>query len=116
MVYEARPMACRTYLSSSRAGCKNEYDHPKDFNIFPDLYEFTLRAGRMINEGISAFLTENHIFPAEYQIESSLLTALKDENAFKRWLNGENIFQKRNWADDEIVYLNRFGLKNDVID
>jgi hypothetical protein len=94
----------------------NKSDYPKDFNIFPGLYEFTLRAGRMMNEGISAFLTKNSIFPAEYQIESSLLTAFKEENAFERWLNGENIFQKRNWTDDEIVYIHRFGLKNDVTD
>ena len=109
IVYEARPMACRTYLSSSSEGCKTEYDHPKDLDIFPELYEFTIRAGRMMNEGIAAYLMEIHIIPTEWQIESSLLTAFQVENNFKRWVNGESIFQKRNYSDDEIIYLNRFG-------
>ena len=109
MVYEARPMACRTYLSSSSAGCKTEFDNPKDIDIFPDLYEFTIRAGRMINEGISAYLIENQVFPTEWQIESSLHTAFEDESAFERWCKGENIFQKRNYSDEEIRYLNRSG-------
>lgn len=109
MIYHVRPMACRTYLSSSFAGCQSEYTNPKDIDIFPDLYEFTIRAGRMMNEGISVFFIENQIFPTEWQIESSLLTALKDDHAFEQWLNGENIFQKRNYSDEEIKYLNRFG-------
>lgn len=109
MVYHVRPMACRTYLSSSSAGCKTEYDNPKDIDIFPDLYEFTIRAGRMMNEGISAYLIGNQIFPTEWQIESSLLTALTDDHAFEQWLDGENIFQKRNYSNEEIKYLNTFG-------
>ena len=109
MVYQARPMACRTYLSSSSSGCRNEYDNPKDIDIFPDLYEFTIRAGRMMNEGISAYLIEKQIFPTEWQIESSLHTAFSEDQAFERWLDGENIFHKRNYSDDEIKYLNRFG-------
>lgn len=109
MVYEARPMACRTYLSSSSDGCKTEYDHPKEMNIFPDLYEFPMRAGRMMNAGISAHLIDNQIPTTEWQIESSLRTALDDMTVFERWLNGENIFQKRIYSAEEIQYLNRFG-------
>jgi Fe-S-cluster containining protein len=109
MVYEVRPMACRTYLSSSSTGCKTEYDHPKEIDIFPDLYEFPIRAGRMINEGISAYLIENQISPTEWLIESSLHTAMTDDRAFERWLKGKNIFQKRNYSDEEIRYLNSFG-------
>ena len=109
MVYEARPMACRTYLSSSSGGCKTEYDHPKEMDIFPDLYEFPIRAGRMMNEGIAAYLIENQIPTTEWQIESSLRTAFDNITAFERWSNGENIFQKRNYSEEEIQYLNRFG-------
>lgn len=78
-------------------------------DIFPDLYAFTIRAGRMINEGISAYLIEKQIFPTEWQIESMLLTCFEREDTFDSWIKGENIFQKRNYSDDEVVYLNNFG-------
>jgi Fe-S-cluster containining protein len=105
IVYKARPMACRTYISSGKDGCIDEYHNPSDTNIFPDLYAFTIRAGRMINEGIAAYLTQKQIFPAEGQIESMLFTAFERENTFDCWIKGENIFQKRNYSEDEIIYL-----------
>jgi Fe-S-cluster containining protein len=108
-VYEARPLACRTYISSGKEGCINEYKHPSDINIFPDLYEFPIYTGRMINQGICSYLAENQIFPTEWQIESMLLTAFKNKDAFDYWLKGENVFQKRNYSYDEIKYLNDFG-------
>jgi Fe-S-cluster containining protein len=112
IAYEARPMACRTYISSSRDGCALEYDNPADLDIFPDLYGFTIRAGRMINEGICAYLTEKKIIPSEWQIESMLTTAFKTEGSFDRWLSGENAFQNRNYSDQEIMWLNNFGSGN----
>jgi Fe-S-cluster containining protein len=106
IAYKARPMACRTYISSGKDGCIEEYRNPSDMNIFPDLYEFTIRAGRMINEGIGAYLTQKQIFPTEGQIESMLFTSFERQDAFDFWIKGENIFQKRNYSDDEIIYLN----------
>ena len=109
IAYTARPLACRTYISSSRDGCLKEYHKPADHDIFPDLYEFTIRTGRMINEGICAFLTEKHITPAEWQIESMLVTAFERNDAFDTWISGDNIFQKRDYSDEEIFWLNNFG-------
>jgi Fe-S-cluster containining protein len=109
IAYSARPMACRTYISSSREGCLNEYHNPADHDIFPDLYEFTIRAGRMINEGICAYLTEKKLLSAEWQIESMLITAFETKDSFDRWISGENIFYKRNYSDEEIFWLNNFG-------
>jgi len=108
-VYEARPMACRTYISSGKAGCLNEYSNPSDMNIFPDLYEFPIHAGRMINEGICSYLTENQIYSSEWQIESILLTAFEMKDAFNCWIHGENVFQKRHYSYDEIKYFQNFG-------
>ena len=109
LAYEARPLACRTYISSRVDSCIEEYHNPHNVNIFPDLYDFTIRAGRMINEGISNYLIENNIPATEWQIESSLLTAFEDKKAFDKWLSGENIFQKRNYTMEELVYIDNFG-------
>jgi len=105
IAYKARPMACRTYISSGKEGCIDEYRNPSDMNIFPDLYEFTIRAGRMINEGIGAYLTQKRIFPTEGQIESMLFTAFERQDIFDCWIKGENVFQKRDYSEDEIMYL-----------
>jgi Fe-S-cluster containining protein len=109
IAYSARPMACRTYISSSREGCLKEYHNPADHDIFPDLYEFTMRAGRMINEGVCAFLAEKNILSSEWQIESMLITAFEIKDSFDRWISGKNVFQKRNYSDEEIYWLNNFG-------
>ena len=109
LAYEARPMACRTYISSSVDSCIEEYHNPLDPEIFPDLYGFTLRVGRMINEGICNFLFENNIPATEWQIESALLTACEEKDAFTRWLNGEDIFRKRDYTIEEFAYLDNFG-------
>jgi len=109
LAYKARPMACRMFLSSSKDGCIEEYHNPGNVDIFPDLYEFTIRAGRMINEGVCSYLVENQLFPTEWQIESSLRTVWEGQDSWQKWLEGENIFQKRNYSDAEISYLHNFG-------
>ncbi|MBL7110972.1 MAG: hypothetical protein ISS19_03405 [Bacteroidales bacterium] len=110
LAYDARPMACRTYISSRVDGCIEEYHNPMDVEIFPDLYEFTIRAGRMINEGICNYLFENNIPSPEWPIESGLLTAFEDNEAFDKWLSGENIFQKRDFTIEELTYIDNFGI------
>lgn len=77
IAYEARPMACRIYLSASASSCKLEYDHPDKKEHNPELYEFPLQAGRMLNEGFVAYLKEKGLQVAELPIEqgySSMLT------------------------------------------
>ncbi len=58
IAYEARPVACRIYLSMSVDSCTYEYDHPEDKSRFPALFDLTLRAGRRLNEGFAARLQE----------------------------------------------------------
>jgi Fe-S-cluster containining protein len=112
IAYNARPMACRTYISSSKEGCIHEYHNPCDIDIFPDLYEFTIVAGRMINEGICTYLLEKKVSPMEWQIESMIVTAFDRKDAFDCWISGDNVFRKRNYSDQEINYLNNFGIRN----
>jgi Fe-S-cluster containining protein len=77
IAYEARPMACRIYLSASARSCKIEHDQPDNRGHNPDLYEFPLQAGRMLNEGFVACLKDLGLQVAELPIEqgySSMLT------------------------------------------
>jgi Fe-S-cluster containining protein len=95
-VYQARPMACRIYLSSDVKSCKDDLDNPEDDSIFPRLFEMPLRAGRIMNEGFHARLRLNrkdNLQAFENTIEEGLLKAL-DEDAFDHWLAGKNVFRK----------------------
>lgn len=94
--YQARPMACRIYLSSCVKSCEDDLNNPDDDTIFPKLYEMPLRAGQMMNEGFQARLRNgrmDNLQAFENTIEEGLLTAL-NENAFGNWLNGKNVFRK----------------------
>jgi Fe-S-cluster containining protein len=94
--YQARPMACRIYLSSNLKSCKDDLEHPEDDSIFPQLYEMPLRVGRMMNEGFHARLRRDRMDSLqafENPIDEGLLKALDDE-AFDQWLEGKKIFRK----------------------
>ena len=69
LVYEARPMACRIYLSSSVSSCKRDYDRPAKGKSIPELFEFPLLAGRMLNEGFVAYLKQVGIQSSELPME-----------------------------------------------
>lgn len=75
-VYAARPMACRIYLSFNELSCQMKYNNKLDANTYPQLMEFPLKAGRMLNEGIISFLKINKITVREWRIEEGLLEEL----------------------------------------
>lgn len=94
-VYQARPMACRIYLSSSEKSCANDLESPNDDSIFPDLYEMPLRAGRLLNEGFIARLKEQKVEGLqtfETTIDQGVLVALNN-NATQNWLAGKKVFK-----------------------
>jgi Fe-S-cluster containining protein len=94
--YQARPMACRIYLSSNLKSCKDDLEHPEDDSIFPQLFEMPLRVGRMMNEGFHARLRRDRMDSLqafENPIEEGLLKAL-DDGAFDQWLTGKKVFRK----------------------
>jgi Fe-S-cluster containining protein len=94
--YQARPMACRIYLSSDVKSCKVDLENPEDDSIFPQLFDMPLRAGRMMNEGFHARLRRDRkdsLQAFENPIEEGLLKAL-DDKAFDQWLAGKNVFRK----------------------
>ena len=87
MVYEVRPMACRIYLSASVSSCKKEYDNPSDRRSFPGLFDFPLRAGRMMNEGFVAWLKKAGLQVAELPIEQGYSSMISLGQGMKEWLN-----------------------------
>ena len=96
MAYQARPIACRIYLSSTVKSCEDDLNTPNDDSVYPALFEMPLRAGRMMNEGFQARLRkgrENSLQVFENSIEKGLLIAL-DNQAFDQWKSGKKIFNK----------------------
>ena len=72
LAYMARPVACRIYLSSDVDSCKYEFHHPEDKSVFPQLFDLTLRAGRRLNEGFGARLSELGYDVKEYALEEGV--------------------------------------------
>lgn len=77
--YEARPMACRIYLSTRLDTCLEFYRHPENKINYPALIDFPLRAGRMMNEGFMAALKGHGIETAEFRLEEGLRIVLKND-------------------------------------
>ncbi len=72
IVYEARPVACRIYLSTSLTTCLNFFKNPEDQTNFPALLSFPMRAGRLMNEGFKSALKANGIKAEEFRIEERI--------------------------------------------
>ncbi|WP_297090879.1 YkgJ family cysteine cluster protein [uncultured Draconibacterium sp.] len=72
LVYEARPMACRIYLSSDVKSCKQFFNNPDDKSNYPKLLDMPMRLGRMMNEGFKSALKTNGVEAKEYRIEEKL--------------------------------------------
>jgi Fe-S-cluster containining protein len=109
-IYEARPMACRLFLSKDVNSCLAEFDSPRNHELFPMLYEFPLRAGRQLNEGLYSFLREKGLEPFEWLLESSILIAFQS-GSLGEWLKGANNFQVRSLSEQEATYIESFGKK-----
>lgn len=70
--YEARPMACRIYLSTNVKTCLDFFYKPEDKKSIPALLDFPMRAGRTMNEGFKTALKTNGIKIQEFRIEEKL--------------------------------------------
>ena len=87
MVYEARPMACRIYLSSSEPSCKKEHDRPANGKNMPELFEFPLFAGRMLNEGFVAYLKQVGIKSSELPVEQGYSSMVTMGQTMEDWFS-----------------------------
>ncbi len=88
VAYEARPMACRIYLSSSLRSCKRDYDLPGNQKSIPDLFEFPLLAGRMLNEGFVAYLKQSGLPSSELPIEQGYSSMITLGQTMEDWIGG----------------------------
>lgn len=73
LVYEARPVACRIYLSMNLDSCIDEFNNPDNTSSFPRLFELPMQAGRKLNEGFCAGLTQAGVDTREFSMEKGLL-------------------------------------------
>lgn len=73
IAYEARPVACRIYLSTNVETCMKFFKTPDDKTSFPALLDFPMRAGRMMNEGFKAALKMGEFDAKEFRIEEKLI-------------------------------------------
>jgi Fe-S-cluster containining protein len=86
LIYDVRPMACRIYLSSSEKACRKEYEQPGNEKNFPDLFEFPLRAGRMLNQGFVAFLKQAGLQSVEFPMEQGYTSMVDTDQTFRTWI------------------------------
>lgn len=91
-IYEARPMACRIYLSASEESCRLEHDLPEDQERHAELFDFPLRAGRMLNEGFVAYLKQSGLPSAELPVEQGYLSMLAHPVTMAGWLRQRGDF------------------------
>lgn len=73
IAYQARPMACRIYLSQDVKSCIQFFINPGYDTSIPALLNLPLRTGQMMNEGFKAALKTNGIKTREFRIEEKLL-------------------------------------------
>ena len=89
-IYPVRPMGCRIYLSSSVRACKREYDDPTNDRVFPDLFEFPLRSGRMMNQGFVAYLKQMGFQSSELPIEQGYSSLITFGQTMEGWIESRN--------------------------
>ena len=108
LIYPVRPMACRSYLSSSLSSCRAQYAQPGNPEVMAALYDFPLRAGRAINEGIRAVLMQKKIRTSEWIMEVFIARILADPAIFDDWISGQDPFDIRELTADENKFLQNY--------
>jgi Fe-S-cluster containining protein len=109
MIHVVRPMACRCYLSSSLKTCQDQYDDPENRSRVAALYDFPLKAGRGMNEGIRSGLLEKGLVPVEWLLEAFIHEMFEDETIFDAWLEGHGDFNIRELTPEERTYLRDYS-------
>ena len=104
-VYPVRPMACRIYLSSNLDSCLQEFHHPDDPNAYPELFDFPLHVGRMMNSGLIYYLKEKGIIVYENRLEKLLRMILEEPERGEKWLSGADDLSEGYEQVEDIVKL-----------
>lgn len=88
--YHARPLVCAGVFSFSRAACQISQPGPSETNVPLDRSAKAWTLG--ISGGLQRALVAAGLDGNIYELHSIVLRALEVENAFQRWLKGEDIF------------------------
>jgi Fe-S-cluster containining protein len=88
--YAARPLVCAGVFSFSRAACQISQPGPSETNVPLDRTAKAWTLG--ISGGLQQALVAAGLDGNIYELHSIVLRALEVENAFDRWLKGEDIF------------------------
>ena len=87
-IYKYRPMACRIYVSSSAIACEKALEESHSGDTFPDLFEFPLRAGHMLNQGFVAYLKQTRFVVTEVPLNEGYLSMKTLGQNMDGWING----------------------------
>jgi Fe-S-cluster containining protein len=88
--YEARPLVCAGVFSFSRAACQISQPGPSETNVPLDRSAKAWTLG--ISGGLQRALVAAGLDGNIYELHSIVLRALEVDDAFQRWLKGEDIF------------------------
>lgn len=110
IAYEARPTACRLHLSMNASSCEANCKDPANEEIFAELYEFPLRAGRIMNSGISKFLSEKGLISEEWTLEYHLSTLLNNNSITEQWIEGKYNFVLPEMTKEETEFLDNLNI------
>jgi len=100
-IYEARPLACASFTSKSRARCEDIYNHPSDLSRrVPQDHEATAWSSG-IRMGLSVgLLKARKVEFRIYELHSAALRALDDPKAAAKWAQGTSVFADCILRDD----------------
>ena len=108
LIYPVRPMACRCYLSSSISSCRDQQNNPDDKTKIAALYEFPLKAGRGMNEGIRSAMMEGGLVPSEWLLETFMRAVFENDRILETWLEGKKPFNIRELSPEEKKYIREY--------
>jgi Fe-S-cluster containining protein len=105
-IYPVRPSSCRVFLSSDISTCQQELRDPLDFSNIPDVYHLPLQVGRMVNAGVSRYLTGVGIHSNDWFFEAYLCRAKGNpDGLFNDWAKGGDSLTFRQLSVKEIYYM-----------
>lgn len=88
-VYEARPLPCRSWLSTDVESCKKHLDEKTE----PKVVLGAARSGRFIQLGLVKVMDDIERSPYLVELTAGLDIALNVPGAIERWLAGEPVFE-----------------------
>jgi Fe-S-cluster containining protein len=91
-VYLHRPLACRAWLSTSREGCENIFEHGDPVSMLPPLDMQAYEAVWQVAHGMTDGLKQARFDSNTYELHSILLRAIEVPAAVQHWLQHDDVF------------------------